>query len=283
MGRLVKHNKKMIEIHGDDVVLEARSHAELPSPDAKATLVHAATLNLERVGVRYGGVQAMDDISFQISPGRVYGLIGPNGAGKSTTINVIAGVTRPSSGRVKFNDQDITDWQPHQRARSGLARSFQNLALFPSMTVRENIACGVAAGRRGPSRYDRDAIVDEEIDRFRLGPFQHELVAVQSLGMRKRVELARALVSKPSLLLLDEPAAGLAPQEIHELSILVRGICGTGASVLLIEHDMDLVMSLCEHIFVLDFGRLIAEGTPNEVRANPVVQAAYFGDGVESH
>ena len=263
--------------------LEARSRAEPPRPAAKATSVHAATLHLERVGVRYGGVQAMDDVSFHILPGRVYGLIGPNGAGKSTTINVIAGVTRPSSGRVKFNDQDITDWQPHQRARSGLARSFQNLALFPSMTVRENIACGVAAGKRGPSRHDRDAIVDEEIDRLGLGPFQHELITVQSLGMRKRVELARALVSKPSLLLLDEPAAGLAAQEIHELSNLVRGICATGASVLLIEHDMDLVMSLCEHIFVLDFGRLIAEGAPNEVRANPVVLAAYFGDGVESH
>lgn len=241
------------------------------------------TLDLAQLGVRYGGVQALEDVSLKISKGRVHGLIGPNGAGKSTTINVITGVTRPSSGRVRFNDCDITDWAPHQRACSGLARTFQNLALFPSMTVRENIACGVFADKAARSKRERDDRIDEEIDRHRLGSIQHQPIAAQSLGTRKRIELARALVSRPSLLLLDEPAAGLAAEEVDELSMLVKGVCQKGASVLLIEHDMDLVMGLCEHLFVLDFGRLIAQGSPDQVRANPAVQAAYFGDGDEAH
>ncbi|WP_326535710.1 ABC transporter ATP-binding protein [Pseudorhodoferax sp.] len=236
-----------------------------------------ATLQLEQVSVRYGGVQALQDVSLRIAPGRVYGLIGPNGAGKSTTINVIAGFTQASSGRVRFQGSDIGAWAPHQRARAGLARTFQNLALFGSMTVRENVACGAAAaGSRCPASA-REALVDAELQRFGLAAVQHEPMAVQSLGTRKRIELARALVGKPALLLLDEPAAGLSADEIRALSDAVRAVCRTGASVLLIEHDMELVMGLCEHLFVLDFGKLIAQGTPDAVRADAAVQAAYFG------
>jgi branched-chain amino acid transport system ATP-binding protein len=233
-------------------------------------------LEIQQLGMSFGGVHALSGVSMAIEPGRIYGLIGPNGAGKSTAINAITGTIVPSAGRILWHGKDVSRWPQHRRARSGLARTFQNLALFHKLSVRENVACGAIhahddAGLRGA--------VDAALDAFGLAQVADEPVDVLSLGTRKRVEMARATVAKPRLLLLDEPAAGLTGSEIAEFSTRMRAFRDGGGAVLLVEHDMSLVMSLCEHLFVLDFGRLIAAGTPGEVRANPAVQAAYFGAG----
>ncbi|MEJ8855143.1 ABC transporter ATP-binding protein [Variovorax robiniae] len=224
----------------------------------------------------FGGVHALSGVSLAIEPGRIYGLIGPNGAGKSTAINAITGTITPSAGRILWHGRDVSRWPQHRRARAGLARTFQNLALFHKLSVRENVTCGAIhahddAGLR--------AAVDTALDDFGLAEVADEPVNVLSLGTRKRVEMARATVAKPKLLLLDEPAAGLTGSEITEFSERMREFRNRGGAVLLVEHDMSLVMSLCEHLYVLDFGKLIAAGTPIEVRANPAVQAAYFGAG----
>ncbi|MEJ8848228.1 ABC transporter ATP-binding protein [Variovorax rhizosphaerae] len=233
-------------------------------------------LEIQQLGMSFGGVHALSGVSLAVEPGRIYGLIGPNGAGKSTAINAITGTIVPSAGRILWHGRDVSRWPQHRRARSGLARTFQNLALFHKLSVRENVTCGAIhahddAGLR--------AAVDAALDDFGLAEVADEPVNVLSLGTRKRVEMARATVAKPKLLLLDEPAAGLTGSEITEFSTRMREFRNRGGAVLLVEHDMSLVMSLCEHLFVLDFGKLIAAGTPIEVRANPAVQAAYFGAG----
>lgn len=228
-------------------------------------------ISLSGMTVNYGGVRALDGLSLELKPGRIYGLIGPNGAGKSTAVNVITGVTRPVAGQMRLGGVDITNAPAHVRARHGIARTFQNLALFPSLSVRENVACG--ALRKGG--YAK--AVDEALEAFSLSEYQHAMTTTLPLGIRKRVELARALVSNPSLLLLDEPAAGLTPEDMSDLALRARGLREKGGTVLIVEHNMPLVMSLCEYIFVLEFGRLIAEGKPDEIKENELVQAAYFG------
>jgi branched-chain amino acid transport system ATP-binding protein len=260
-------------------VAEPGSNVESVASDVTPA---AGTLRIEGVNVQYGGVLALSNVSLTLRSGGIFGLIGPNGAGKTTMINVITGITQPQRGRVILGGSDVSDWPVHQRARAGLARTFQNLALFASMSVRENIACGAVATIRA-SKYKAAASVDRVIQRLGLEALQHEPVGVLSLGARKRVEFARALVGLPSLLLLDEPAAGLAEDEIAELAKLIRELADAGTSILLVEHDMSLVMSLCHHIFVLDFGKLIAEGTTAEVQSNAVVQAAYFGQSHDEH
>ncbi len=228
-------------------------------------------IRLERLAVSYGGVRALDGLTIELEPGRVYGLIGPNGAGKSTAVNVITGVTRAASGRIFIGDRDVTGAPAHARARAGMARTFQNLALFQSLTVRENIATGALHHGRGT------AAVDEALRAFNLVEYQYDLTQALSLGIRKRVELARALISDPRLLLLDEPAAGLTPEDMSDLTGRVRQLRNSGGTVLIVEHNMPLVMSLCEYVFVLEFGQLIAQGTPKEVKENARVQSAYFG------
>ena len=226
----------------------------------------------------FGGVHALSGVSLAIEPGRIYGLIGPNGAGKSTAINAITGTIVPTAGRILWHGKDVSRWPQHRRARSGLARTFQNLALFHKLTVRENVTCGAIHAHDDSSL--RGA-VDAALGAFGLADVADEPVNVLSLGTRKRVEMARATVANPKLLLLDEPAAGLTGSEITEFSARMREFRNSGGAVLLVEHDMSLVMTLCEHLYVLDFGKLIASGTPDEVRANPAVQAAYFGAGDE--
>ncbi|OUL99504.1 ABC transporter ATP-binding protein [Variovorax sp. JS1663] len=235
-------------------------------------------LETQQLGVSFGGVHALSGVSLAIEPGRIYGLIGPNGAGKSTAINAITGTIVPTAGRILWHGKDVSRWPQYRRARSGLARTFQNLALFHKLSVWENVACGALHAHDDPNL--RGA-VDAALDAFGLAQLADEPVNVLSLGTRKRVEMARATVANAKLLLLDEPAAGLTGGEITEFSERMREFRDRGGSVLLVEHDMSLVMTLCEHIFVLDFGKLIAGGTPDEVRANPAVQAAYFGAGDE--
>lgn len=226
----------------------------------------------------FGGVHALSGVSLALEPGRIYGLIGPNGAGKSTAINAITGTVLPTTGRILWHGRDVSRWPQHRRARSGLARTFQNLALFHKLSVRENVACGAIHAHDDSKLH---GAVDAALCAFGLAQVADEPVNVLSLGTRKRVEMARATVAKPKLLLLDEPAAGLTGSEIAEFSERMREFRNQGGTVLLVEHDMSLVMTLCEHLFVLDFGKLIAHGTPDEVRANPAVQAAYFGAGDE--
>ncbi|WP_198084096.1 ABC transporter ATP-binding protein [Variovorax sp. E3] len=231
-------------------------------------------LEIRGLSVSFGGVHALSNISISIAPGRIYGLIGPNGAGKSTTINAITGTITPTRGSILWQGEDVSRRPQHWRARAGLARTFQNLALFQQLSVRENVTCGAIRMHRDE---DLVATVDSALDDFGLGDIGDSPVSVLSLGTRKRVEMARAMVANPKLLLLDEPAAGLTGGEIDDFCTRVRSLKNRGSAVLLVEHDMNLVMSLCEHLYVLDFGKLIADGTPEEVRESPAVQAAYFG------
>ena len=237
-------------------------------------------LEIQQLGMSFGGVHALSSVSLAIEPGRIYGLIGPNGAGKSTAINAITGTITPTAGRILWHGQDVSRWPQHRRARSGLARTFQNLALFNKLSVRENVSCGAIHAHDDSSQ---GSAVDAALQAFGLAHIADEPVNVLSLGTRKRVEMARATVANPKLLLLDEPAAGLTGSEIAEFSERMREFRDQGGAMLLVEHDMSLVMTLCEYLFVLDFGKLIATGTPDEVRANPAVQAAYFGTGDDAH
>jgi len=237
-----------------------------------------ALLEIREVGVRFGGLQALDEVTFGVEAGRVTGLIGPNGAGKTTLFNVITGLQIPNAGTVTIDGDDITLAKPHVRARKGIGRTFQRLETFGTLTARENVLVG-AEMRRGWSRerFDVHALADELIDRVGLRAVADEKVDKLPTGTARLVEVARALASKPRVLLLDEPSAGLNERETAALGDLLRDLTSDGLAVLLVEHDMSFVMGCCDHIHVLDFGRLIAEGTPAEIQANPDVRAAYLG------
>ena len=244
-------------------------------------------LAVENVSVAFGGVRALNDVSLGLDSGGIYGLIGPNGAGKTTLFNVLTGVVAPDAGRLNLAGQDITATPAHLRARAGLSRTFQNLALFPSMTVEQNIRAGLLGNRHngwvasmlGASASDVQATsaVNEVLRQLGLEREAGLPVTILPLGLRKKVELARAIVSRPKLLLLDEPAAGLSANDIPALCDLIRRLQGAGTTVLVVEHHMALVMALCEQIFVLDFGTLIAQGSPSEIRQHPDVLRAYLG------
>lgn len=244
-------------------------------------------LSVERVDVAFGGVRALHDVSLSLEPGGIYGLIGPNGAGKTTLFNVLTGVITPDAGRLILAGNDITAMPTHRRARAGLSRTFQNLALFPSMTVEQNIRAGLLGNRQNgwvtsmwgaaPPDAQASSAVKEVLVHLGLEREADSAVTALPLGTRKKVELARAIVSRPKLLLLDEPAAGLASEDIVALCALVRWLQGSGTTVLVVEHHMAMVMSLCEHIFVLNFGTLIAQGSPSEIRQHPEVLKAYLG------
>ncbi|TMM17568.1 MAG: ABC transporter ATP-binding protein [Actinobacteria bacterium] len=235
-------------------------------------------LQAETVSVRFGGVVAVDRVSLSVERGAITGLIGPNGAGKTTIFNVFGGLQPPTEGRVLLDGKDITRVKAHTRARKGMARTFQRLEVFGTLSVRDNIR--VAAEIRKAWARDRSrpaAVAEELLDRIGLRDVAESRVDAVPTGTARLVELARALATRPSLLLLDEPGSGLDQQETTVLGDLLLDLAAEGMAVLLVEHDVELVMRVCDRVNVLDFGRLIAEGTPAEVQADPAVQAAYLG------
>jgi branched-chain amino acid transport system ATP-binding protein len=235
-------------------------------------------LQAEGVSVRFGGLQAVSDVDLEVERGTITGLIGPNGAGKTTTFNVISGLQPPTSGRVVFEDIDVSSLKTHERARLGIARTFQRLEVFWSLTARQNIL--VAAEIR--NRWSKKKIETREraeqiLDLIGLRHVADERADAIPTGLARLVELGRALASGPRLVLLDEPGSGLNEQESDAFAELLLRLAEEGLAILLVEHDVELVMRVCQRIHVLDYGRIIAVGTPSEIQSSEVVQAAYLG------
>jgi len=263
--------------------------------EAKIVPRHAAAaaplIEVCDVSVRFGGIVALDRVSFAIPEGCLLGLIGPNGAGKTTLFNCFSRLYTPSAGDILFEGRTILDRPPHRIAETGIGRTFQNLALFRTMSVLDNVRVGshplghtdfLSNALRLPwTRREEEALGDiawELIDFLKLGDVAHTPVAALPFGMQKRVELARALAARPKLLLLDEPAGGLNHTEIHGLGELIRHIRDERSiTILLVEHHMSMVMSICDIVVALDFGKKIAEGTPAQVQNNDDVIRAYLG------
>jgi branched-chain amino acid transport system ATP-binding protein len=238
-----------------------------------------SVLEVRGVNVRFGGHAAVRDVDLECDAGHITGLIGPNGAGKTTTFNVITGLQETVSGQVRLGGRDITNLKAHARARLGVARTFQRLEVFGSLTARENILTA-AEIRRSWSR-DRGADprrdVEEILDRVGIRGVANERVDAMPTGLARLVELGRALATRPRLLLLDEPASGLDESESDEFAHLLLDLAGEGMAILLVEHDVQLVMKVCSFIHVLDFGAILATGTPDEIQQDQAVLDAYLG------
>ncbi len=249
-------------------------------------------LRTKEIGIKFGGVTAVDKFSMEIKKGEIKGIIGPNGAGKTTIFNLLSHIYTPGSGTIEFDGVDVTAKDQIQIARMGLSRTFQNTRLFAGLNVLDNVKVGLDhAGkysmleaffklprvRKEEKRIEAEAMHCLEV--LKLSQFAEMRPSNLSYGIQRRVEIARALASKPKLLLLDEPAAGLNPEEVFVLIDFIRDIKEKfDLSILIIEHRMDLIMSLCDYIYVQDFGHTIAQGTPEEIQVNPAVLAAYLGE-----
>jgi branched-chain amino acid transport system ATP-binding protein len=249
----------------------------------------AGVLDVSGVTVRFGGLTALDEVSLSAAPRQVTGIIGPNGAGKTTLLNSVCGFVRPASGTISFGPHELTGVRPHRLAGLGIARTLQGVGLFRGLSAVENVMVGATHSARagfwsglfGLPWSDRDERRLREqamraLSRVGAAGLADSMPETLAYGLRKRVALARALVGHPRLLLLDEPASGLSEKELPELGALIKEFAAD-ATVVVIEHRMDLMMSVCDTIFVLDFGRLIASGTPEQVQADPAVTAAYLG------
>jgi branched-chain amino acid transport system permease protein len=255
-----------------------------------AGLASVELLAVGNLSKAYGGIVPVRNVSFAIGAGKVHALIGPNGAGKTTLLNLLSGHVAPGAGSIRFQGREIAGWPAHRVAALGIARTFQNLKLFGELSALDNVLLGahlrvetgfvasllgLASCRRAEARARAEALA--LLTDLGLGERAHDSARSLPYGLQRRLEIARALASRPKLLLLDEPAAGLNPQETHELGEVIRRIQRTGVTVLLIEHHMDLVMGVSQHVLVLDYGTLIAEGRPEAIRKDPKVVAAYLG------
>ena len=234
-------------------------------------------LQVEHVDKRFGGLQALDHITFMLPEGQILGLIGPNGAGKTTLFNVINGVYKPDGGRIVFRGKDITGIAPYDAAQLGIARTHQIVRPLNELSVRENVMAGACFGRMGYGLADARREADEVMALLGLAPRADQFAASLNIAQKKRLELARALAARPYLLLLDEVLAGLNPTEIAEMVHTIRAIRERGITILMIEHVMHAVMNVSDRVIVLDYGEQIAAGAPSEVAANPKVIEAYLG------
>jgi branched-chain amino acid transport system ATP-binding protein len=249
-----------------------------------------ALLTATDVKVHFGGVKAVDGVTISLQPGKLHGVVGPNGSGKTTLINGISRFVPLTAGTIEFDGRQISEMQPHEVGRAGIARTFQSIRLLPTLTVRENILIAVdgresvrGLAARCAARKAAGQAADAALERLELGALRDEYPAMLPYGTQRRVEIARAVAAEPKVLLLDEPIAGMNREERSEIAELMRGLRDGGLTMLLVEHDLRVVLSVSDHLFVMNFGRCVAEGPPRETAMHPEVQEAYLGKRRVAH